>query len=404
MPLNEDFIRRYAELTVRVGLNVQPGQRVAIDTFVEHAPFVRHVAEEAYAAGASYVDVLYGDQWVRRTHILNADDEHLGWSPPWLVQRFEQLGQDGGARLHIGGNPDPQLFGDLDGARVAGSRMRELSRASLALTDGRCNWSIVDFPTPGWAKLVFGEPDVDRLWDAIATTVRLDEPDPVAAWQEHMANLERRASALNGRRFDALHYRGPGTDLTVGLLPDADWGAAVEESIGIRHVPNMPTEEVFTTPDARRADGVVRSTYPLQIQGTIVRGLEVRFENGCAVELHADEGEELMRTHTSADEGALRLGELALVDSTSRVGQTGLVFYDTLFDENASAHIALGAAIVGAVEGADRLSPEERHARGINHSNIHTDFMIGSPELEVVGVTKGGDEVPILSRGEWVLT
>jgi aminopeptidase len=281
--------------------------------------------------------------------------------------------------------------------------MREVAEASLRLTDGLCNWTIVAFPNEGWARAVFGEPDVERLWQAVATAVRLDEPDPEAAWREHIAELGRRATALNERRFDALHYRGPGTDLTVGLLPGSTWRAAVERSRGIEHVANMPTEEVFTTPDARRADGVVRSTYPLQLQGTIVRDLEVRFEGGRTVEVRAAEGEELMRTHVATDDGAGRLGEVALVDADSRVGKTGLTFYETLFDENAASHIALGMATVRAVDGASELSPDERHAGGVNHSSIHTDFMIGSRELEISGVTTGGEEVPILRAGEWVL-
>jgi aminopeptidase len=398
-----DLPAAYAELAVRVGVNLQPGQRLAVNSLVEHAPFVRRVAAEAYKRGASFVDVYYSDQHVRRAHIEHADDSRLGWSPPWLVQRLRALAEDRGALLSIGGNPAPEIFADLDGARVAGARMRELAEASLSLTDGRCNWSIVAHPNEGWARTVFGEPDLERLWQAVATAVRLDEPDPVAAWGEHIDNLERRATVLNKRRFDALRYRGPGTDLTVGLHLGSVWAAALDESIGIRHVANMPTEEVFTTPDARRVEGTIRSTYPLQIHGTIVRGLEVRFEGGRAVEVHADEGEELMRTHIAADDGAARLGEVALVDGSSRVARTGLVFYDTLFDENAAAHIALGAAIVQCVEGAAELTPEERNARGINHSSIHTDFMIGSDEVEISGLAKDGEEVPILRRGDWVL-
>lgn len=400
---NDDRLAAYARLAVRVGLNLQPGQRLAINALIEHAPLVRAVARESYEAGAQYVDVLYGDQHVRRAHIEHAGDDELGWSPPWLVQRLDDLGRDGGALLAISGNPEPEIFGDLDGGRVARARMREVAAASLKLTGGLCNWSIVAFPNEGWARTVFGEPDVERLWQAVATAVRLDEPDPVVAWREHIENLERRAGALNERRFDSLRYLGPGTDLAVGLHPDSVWQAALDESIGIKHVANMPTEEVFTTPDARRVDGTVRSTYPLQIHGTVVRGLEVRFEGGRAVEVRADEGEELMQAQVAADDGAARLGEVALVDSSSRVGKTGLVFYDTLFDENASSHIALGAAILQCVEGAVELSPEERHARGINHSSIHTDFMIDSPELAISGITKSGDEVPILRGGDWVL-
>jgi aminopeptidase len=399
-----DILTEYARLAVRVGVNLQPGQRLAINCLVEHAPLARAAAREAYAAGARYVDVLYSDQRVRRPHIEYASEDDLGWSPPWLVKRLEDLGAEGGALLAITGNPEPELYADLDGGRVARARMREVAEASLRLTDGLCNWSIVSFPNEGWATTVFGEPDLDRLWQAVATAVRLDEPDPVAAWQAHIANLAERAAALNDRGFDALRYRGPGTDLTVGLLTGSHWMAAKEESNGIEHVANMPTEEVFTTPDARRVDGTVRASYPLQLHGTIVRGLEVRFVGGRAVEVHADEGEELMRAHVASDEGAARLGEVALVDGSSRVGKTGLVFFDTLFDENAASHIALGMAILQAADGASELSPEERNERGINHSSIHTDFMIGSPELAVSGVTKSGDEIPILRDANWVLS
>jgi aminopeptidase len=403
MPDADARLRSYAQLAVHVGVNLQPGQLLAINGLVEHEPLVRAVAREAYASGASFVDVLYTDQHVRRAHIEHAAKDALPFSPPWLVKRLNDLAAEGGALLAISGNPEPELFADLDGSRVARSRMREVAEASLRLSDGLCNWSIVAFPNEGWARTVFGEPNLERLWEAVATAVRLDEPDPVLAWREHIAKLERRAETLNTRRFDALRYRGPGTDLTIGLLPEASWQSALDESRGIEHVANMPTEEVFTAPDARRVDGTVRATYPLQIQGTIVRDLEVTFEGGRAVDVRASEGEELMRAHAALDDGAARLGEVALVDADSRVGRTGLVFYDTLFDENAASHIALGMAIVKAVDGAQELSPDERLARGLNHSSIHTDFMIGSRELAVSGVTSEGDEVPILREGDWVL-
>jgi aminopeptidase len=393
----------YARLAVQVGLNLQAGQVLGVNALLEHAPLVRAVAGEAYRAGAQYVDVTYTDQHVRRSHIRRAPEDALDWSPPWLVKRIDDLAASGGALLAITGNPEPEIFADLDGARVGRARMRALSEASLRLTDGLCNWSIVSFPTEGWAQSVFGEPDVDRLWNAVASAVRLDEHDPVAAWRTHIDELSQRAAALNARRFDALRYRGPGTDLTVGLHSESTWMAACDEVRGIRYVPNMPTEEVFTAPDARRVDGSVRATYPLQIQGTIVRGLEVRFENGRAVDVRAEQGEELMRTHVATDEGAARLGEVALVDGSSRVGRSGIVFYDTLFDENAASHIALGMAVLQGVPGSSSLSPVERYARGVNQSSIHTDFMIGSNELDISGVDEHGGETPILLRGDWVL-
>jgi len=396
-------LEAYARLAVQVGLNLQPGQTLGINALIEHAPLVRAIAREAYSAGARYVDVLYSDQHVRRAHIEQADQEQLGFSPPWLVRRLKEFGEIGGALCAITGNPEPELFADLDGERVGKARMREVAEASLELTDGLCNWTIVAYPNEGWATTVLGEPDVERLWDAVAQAVRLDQPDPVAAWREHIDRLQQRAHSLNERRFDHLRYRGPGTDLTIGLHPDSEWRAALDESIGIKHVANMPTEEVFTTPDWRRTEGIVRSTLPLQIQGNIVRDLVVRFEGGRAVEVTAASGEEVMRTHIATDEGAARLGEVALVDGHSAVGNTGLVFYDTLFDENAASHIALGAAIVQALPWAHDLPPEERVERGVNHSSIHTDFMIGSNELEVDGVTADGEAVPVLRNGDWQL-
>ncbi|HEX7625506.1 MAG TPA: aminopeptidase [Gaiellaceae bacterium] len=403
MPDADQRLESYARLTVQVGLNLQPGQILGINALIEHAPLARAITREAYAAGAKYVDVLYTDQHVRRAHIELASDAMLGHSPPWLVSRLRELGEIGGALCAIAGNPEPELFADLDGERVGKARMRAVAEESLKLTDGLCNWTIVAYPNEGWAQTVFGEPDVERLWDAVSQAVRLDQPDPVEAWRVHIGRLQERAAALNERRFDHLRYRGPGTDLTIGLHPDGDWQAALDESRGIKHVANMPTEEVFTTPDARRVEGTVRSTLPLQIQGNIIRGLEVRFEEGRAVEVHAETGEDVMRTHIATDDGSRRLGEVALVDGHSAVGNTGLVFYDTLFDENASSHIAFGASIIQALPWAAELEPLERHMRGVNHSSIHTDFMIGSNDLEVDGVTSSGEAVPILRHGDWLL-
>jgi len=399
-----DRLAKYARLVVRVGMNVQPGQVVCVDGLVEHAPLVREVTREAYAAGASYVDVLYSDQHVRRALIEGASDDVLSYSPPWLVERYRRFGEVHAAACAITGNPEPELFADLDGTRVGKARMRDAVAEWLKLTDGLCNWAIVSYPNAGWAETVFGEPDLERLWEAVCHTVRLDTPDPVAAWHAHVDRLEARAAALNERRFDHLRYRGPGTDLTVGLHRDSTWQGARDDANGITHVANMPTEEVYTTPDARRTEGTVSATLPLQLQGNIVRGLRVSFAGGRVTEIHAESGEDVIRTHAATDDGAGRLGEVALVDRTSAVGETGLVFYNTLFDENASSHIALGTSIVQAVPSAASLEPEERHARGVNHSSIHTDFMIGSDEVEIDGVTASGETVPLLRGGEWQLS
>jgi aminopeptidase len=403
MNAHAETISAYARLAVRIGLNLQPGQQLCVNCLVEHAPLARAIAGEAYSVGATFVDVYYADQHIRRAQAIGGPDESLDWSPPWLVQRLSDLAESRGAVLAITGNPGPGLFDGVDGTRLGRTRMRALAETSLSLTSGRCNWSIIAFPNEGWALTVFGEPDVARLWEAVASTVRLDEPDPVSAWQEHIRRLSLRAEGLNRRRFDALSYRGPGTDLTVGLHPDSTWLAALDVSNGIEHVANMPTEEVYTTPDARRVDGTVAATYPLELSGAVIRGLRIRFESGRAIEIEADEGQEVIRAHLASDDGALRLGEVALVDRTSRVGQTGLVFHNTLFDENAASHIALGAAILGATPRAESMTPDERHAAGINHSSVHTDFMIGSPAVTVGGIATNGGETPIMEDGNWLL-
>ena len=401
----EERLDAYAELAIRVGVNVAPGQDVAVDAQVEHAPLARAVARAAYRAGAGRVDVLYGDKYVLGTKIELADEEQIGWSPPWIVQRIEDLGNAGGALVSITGDPEPELFARLDGRRVGLSRMRGVAEAYLEVAmEKKATWTIVAYPTVGWARTVFGEPDVERLWDAIVTAVRLDEPDPVAAWREHVTRLEERSSLLNERRFDRVRFRGPGTDLTVGLLPGSTWlSAETTTSTGQTHVPNMPTEEVFTTPDRRRTEGTVRSTRPLALQGAVVRGLQMRFEDGRIVEARADQGEDVVRAQLETDDGVVRLGEVALVDGSSRVGQTGLVFLSTLFDENATSHIAYGDAIPGAVEGGQELDGDGRVDAGINASSVHTDFMIGGPEVEVDGLDADGSPTPLIRDDKWVL-
>ena len=399
-------IEDYARLVVRVGVAVRDGQDVLVSGLIEQAPFLRAIAVEAYRAGARHVDVDYGDPWIRRALVAEGSDASLGWSPPWMVTRMEQAAANGAAVIHVSGGSNADVYEGLDLARLARARMPEVEKAWLkAATERAVAWTIVAYPTERWATEILGEPDVERLWDAVATATRLDEPDPVAAWHEHLDRLRERTALLDERRFDAIRFRGPGTDLFVGLCDRHRWLTAAEVSVeGVPHVVNVPTEEVYTTPDRTRTEGTVRSTFPLALGGTIVRGLELRFEAGKAVEVRAESGAEAVRAEMTMDEGASYLGEVALVDRDSRVRRTGVVFLDTLFDENAACHVAWGQGIPTALDGGEEMTEGELERCGYNDSVIHTDFMIGGPGVSALGVEAGGAEVPIIEDDAWVLS
>jgi aminopeptidase len=404
--ISEERQRRYGELAVTIGANVQPGQDVVVSALVDHADVARAVVREAYRAGAQHVIVLYNDLHLRRAAIELGPAEEVGWSPPYLLDWVRRWGDERPALISLTGNPDPDLLADLDPALVGRADPREMRTAMMGhFGMRRFNWTAISAPTGGWAKQIFGETDLERLWDAVAAATRLDEPDPVAAWSAHLDRLQGRADVLNTRGFDALHFVGPGTDLTVGLGSHSRWICARHDTEkGIEHVANLPTEEVFATPDWRRTEGVVRSTYPLVTASTRVSDLALRFAEGRIVEVNASAGGEIVRAQLATDAQAAFLGEVALVDDTSAVKQTGLVFCDSLVDENAACHLAYGNSIRIATNADAGATREELLAIGANVSGIHIDFMIGGPEVDVNGLDSDGSATPIIRDDVWQLS
>jgi aminopeptidase len=393
-----DRIERLAELAVH-GANVQPGQVLMVTGEVGHAEIARAVAAAGYRRGARFVDVDYFDPYVKRARIEHADPSTLTFVPSWYGRKMLQHAEDKGARVTLAGSTAPDLMDGLDQRLVGKDMLPRVKELSDIVGARSTNWSIVPAPNRPWAKLVYPDLSEDeayeRLWSELEHVLRLDEADPNAAWDERMAVLTDAARRLTDRAFDTLELRGPGTELTIGMLQTHRWWAAdFQRADGLRHLPNLPTEEVFTTTDPLRTHGHVTSTKPLVLPGgTIVRGLRVRFEAGVAVELEADANAETLETLLEIDEGARRLGELALVDRHGRIGPLGTVFYNTLLDENAASHLALGGGFPFLVD-ADQVGR-------VNESAQHIDFMIGSPELEVDGVTAAGERVPVLRDGDW---
>jgi aminopeptidase len=398
---HRERIAALADLVVAFGANLQPGQILAISSEPGKEELARAIAESAYARGALFVDLSVFDVHFKRARALHADPETLGFVPPWLGARARALGEHRCARVSLTGPVAPLIMDGIDPNLLGRDTLPSLPESMQVIDAGTTNWTAAPCPTAAWARLVHPELEpaeaLDRLWSDVVHICRLDEPDPIQAWNERLDALSATGAKLDDLALDALRFSGPGTDLTIGLLPSGRWCSARFETVdGIVHAPNIPTEEVFTTPDPERVDGYVTSTKPLFTSGTTITGLKVRFEAGRAVSIEADEGAEVLRGLSQHDPGAARLGEVALVDREGRIGPLDTVFYDTLIDENATSHIAIGQGYELAVREPDDLNR-------VNTSDIHVDFMIGDDAIAVTGVQRDGREVPLLRESRWQL-
>jgi len=399
--MDANVLDRYADLIVSVGANVQAGQVLTIEALPEAQPLVAALARAAYGRGARFVEAQYFDPELKRIRAELAPDDSLEWVPPWLGRRIAGLGDLDAARVVLVPLVPPGLLDGLDPARAGRDRLPTLDETFKTIDDRSIAWTLSPFPTRSWAQVVYPgvQPDeaLERLWQDVVHVCRLDEPDPARAWNERIDQIWQIATRLDALDLDALQFEGPGTDLTVGLLPSSRFakeGGASHTRTGVRHVPNIPTEEVYTTPDPERTSGFVTATKPLDVAGSLVTGLRIRFEGGRAVEIDAESNAEALRARCAVDDGASRLGEVALVDGESRIGKLGRTFFTTLLDENAASHLALGEAYATPIG-------EPSDLPRINASAVHVDFMIGSDKVEVTGTTKSGETVPLLRGGVW---
>jgi len=404
----DQMLGKYADVVVRVGLNLRKGQRLLLRGILEDAPLMRKVTESAYKAGAVYVEPIFTDERLTRIRFEHANPETLTEVPNWLLTRYEEYYERMDAELAIQSS-DPELLAGIDADLIAKNRKAIMQKMEpLRKYENTTNWCVVATASPAWAKKVFPNVPVEeaqeKLWEEIFSCCRINTPDPVAAWNEHTDKLKKYRDYLNAQRFTALHYSAPGTDLTIGLPEKHLWqGAQAEFKNGITGIPNLPTEEVFTTPHKDRVNGTVTSTMPLNYLGALIEDFSLTFENGRAIKVTAKKGEETLRKLIETDEDACRLGEVALVPNSSPISQRGILFYNTLFDENASCHVALGNSYRDTIIGGEDMTEEEFNASGGNKSLVHTDFMIGSDQLDIDGVKADGSRVPLMRAGEWAI-
>jgi aminopeptidase len=402
--MTTDELDRYARVVLEVGLDLRPGKVVAVNAMVEHAPLVRALCEQAYGLGARYVDVWYWEPQGKAARLRHAPTETLHETPAWLDARYRELASAQGTIVNVVGDPAPDLLAGVDPARAGLDRMPGLKSRFDVQADGEVEWTFACCPTAAWARRVLGEPDVERLWQAIRRVMRLDAPDPVAAWKARMAELHERCARLTEEAFSAIHLRGGDTDLTVGLLPRHRWGTAeLVSRAGIRHIAALPTEEIYTTPDPARTTGTVAASRPLALGGSVVRDLQLDFADGRVVAVRASTGADVVRGHLATDDGASLLGEIALVDDSSPLQQSGILFYETLLDESAASHLAWGSGIPDGHQDYDPRRPATRDALPINRSATHTDFCFGGPGVDVTAIRAGGERVPLMRGERWVL-
>jgi len=407
-PIDPDKLDKLAEVAIKVGLRLEPGQDLVMTGPSTALPLIRRIAAHAYKAGAGVVTPIISDEEVTLARYRHARDESFDAAAGWLYEGMATAFSRNAARLAIAGD-NPMMLAGQDPGKVSRANRANSGAYRPALekiTGFDINWNIVAYPTPAWAKLVFPDDSedvaVEKLANAIFAASRVDQADPIAAWAEHNGELQKRWAWLNGQNFASLAYSGPGTEVTIGLADGHQWkGGASQSKNGITCNPNIPTEEVFTTPHAQRVEGYVSSTKPLSHNGTMIEDIRVKFEGGRIVEAKASKGEDVLNKVMDTDEGGRRLGEVALVPHSSPISQSGILFFNTLFDENAASHIALGQCYADCFVDGKTLTPEQISARGGNKSLIHIDWMIGSDKIDIDGITQDGARVPVMRKGEW---